>query len=153
MERFKLKEQDSFLIETATKTARRILRNPGIKARQIIGLGNFIYALERLPDITPGVNVRFEIVYDMGNLYLNEKRRVVFIIDDDRICASMNRSTYDREGGSVNLTELDWSICADGHVEEYGDIYYLEDHIKELLHLGGEIIVSDNSNIKYVDEK
>ena len=63
------------------------------------------------------------------------------------------RSTYDREGGSVDLAELDWNICTDGHVEEYGDIYYLEDHIKELLHLGGEIFVWDESDIEYEDEK
>lgn len=153
MEIFKLKKEDYFLIETATKTARRLLRNPNIRPRQIVGLGNAIYSLERLPEITHGAKVRFGIVYDMGNEYLNEKRNVVFTIDENRFCASMNRSTYDREGGSVDLAELDWNICTDGHVEDYGDIYYLEDHIKELLHLGGEIIVWDESDIKYEDER
>ncbi|SHJ15621.1 hypothetical protein SAMN02745751_01869 [Dethiosulfatibacter aminovorans DSM 17477] len=152
MEVFKLKKEDYFLIETAAKTARRLLRNPGIKPRQIIGLGNAMYALERLPETTKGVNVKFGIVYDLGNQYLNEKRNVVFTIDEDKFCAAMNRSTYDREGGSVNLTELDWNVCTDGHVEEYGDIFYLEDHIKELLHLGGEIFVDDDSDIEYKDE-
>jgi hypothetical protein len=149
MEIFKLKDEDYFLIETATKTARRLLRNPNITPRQIIGLGNALYAMERLPESTHGVNIKFGIVYDLGNTFLNEKRNVVFNIYEDKFCASMNRSTYDREGGSVDLTELNWNICTDGHVEEYGDIYYLEDHIKELLNLGGELYVDDDSHIEY----
>lgn len=130
-----------------------MLRNPNIKARHIIGLGNAIYSLERLPEITRGADIKFGIVYDLGNKYLNEKRKVIFTIDEDKFCISMNRSTYDREGGSEDLTELDWNICTNGHVEEYGDIYFLEDHIKELLNLGGEILVIDNSDIEYEEKQ
>lgn len=153
MEIFKLKDKDFFIIKVATKTARRLLRNPNIKSRHIIGLGNAIYSLERLPEITQGVDIKFGIVYDLGNQYLNEKRNVIFTVNEDKFCVSMNRSIYDREGGSVDLIELDWNICTDGHEEEYGDIYYLEDHIKEILNLGGEMIVIDNSDIEYEDKK
>ena len=56
---FDLKGQDEFSDQSAISItmdiAKRLLQHPKITARQIVGLGHALYALERLPAITSGV--------------------------------------------------------------------------------------------------
>ena len=55
---FDLKGQDEFSGQLAilitVDIAKRLLQHPKITARQIVGLGHALYALERLPAITSG---------------------------------------------------------------------------------------------------
>ena len=55
-------EDDQLAISIAMNVARRLLREPKVTADQIVGIGHALYALQRLPVVTPGVNVSFGIV-------------------------------------------------------------------------------------------
>ncbi len=66
MEKFELIDDDWYAIEIAKNVARRFLKSPHITPQQVIGLGNALYALERLPLVTPGSFCEFGIVYRAG---------------------------------------------------------------------------------------
>ena len=55
-------DDDQLAISIAINVARRLLQEPKITASQIVGIGHALYALQRLPVVTPEVNVRFGVV-------------------------------------------------------------------------------------------
>ena len=65
--KFELVEEDYYALEIAKKIARHFLSLPIVKPKQIIGLGNAIFALERIPKSTPGVFVNYGVELCKGN--------------------------------------------------------------------------------------
>ncbi len=159
MNNFYLLEDDYYAIDIAKNTIRRFLKHPRIETKQIIGLGNALYALERLPEITEGSDCEFGIEYRHGTDEFNEMRYLNFHITEGFFCISAGGSTHDKDGGGDSYSTLDWYIEASGARCTEGELCYIEDGIVEYLNLGGEINVTDNSEFVssnqtvYVEDK
>ena len=65
-EQFQLTDDDRYAVQIAMNVARRLLGNPQTSPIHVIGLGNALYALERLPAATSGVCVEFGVEYRNG---------------------------------------------------------------------------------------
>ncbi len=148
-EEFELTEEDMQAIEVAKNTARLFLKHPLITPQQVIALGNALYALERLPLITPGSATEFGIVYRSGTVELSEMRYIDFRISESAFEISKGGSVYDKAVGSDSFSEPGWSVEIGGYRSSECELYDLEESIAEYLNLGAEISVSDESEIEY----
>ena len=108
-----------------------------------------MYALERMPASTPGTFVEFGVAHRVdGNFPETEMHYLNFIVSES--CFEISR------GGSLNLgygtdaiSKLGWRIEVSGYRKAECELYLLEDEVTELLNLGGEITVRDESDIEY----
>ena len=148
-EEFELTDDDMYAVEIAKNVARRFLRHPRIEPRQIVGLGNALYALERLPKVTPGACTEFGIVYEVQNKRFSEMRYVEFRISDSEFEISIGGSVYDEAVGGDSFSQPGWRIELGGYREAGCDLYDLEDSIEEYLNLGAQISVDDESEIEF----
>ncbi|MFZ4701006.1 MAG: hypothetical protein ACOYMG_13230 [Candidatus Methylumidiphilus sp.] len=149
MESFELTEDDCFAIEIAKTCARRFLKHPHITPQQVVGLGNALYALERLPQVTPGSTAEFGIVYRNGTDDFNEMRYIDFRISESVFEVSIGGSVYDKSVGSDSFSDPGWLVEAEGYRETGCELCYLEDSIEEYLNLGANIVVNDESEIEF----
>lgn len=149
MEELELTDDDVQAIRIAKNTARHFLKNPQISPQEVIGLGNALYALERLPLVTPGSSSEFGVVYRAGTEDLSEMRYIDFTISESAFEISIGGSVYDKAVGSDSFSEPGWIIETGGYTNRECDLYDLEDSIAEYLNLGAEISVSDESEIEY----
>jgi len=148
---FELTEDDQYAIDIAIEIARYFLKKPSITPKQIIGLGNALYALDRMPAVTPGVNVDYGITYRHGTDSYSEMRYIDFRISDSDFSIDIGASTYDSAIGSDSFTEPGWAVELWGYRDNGCDLDTLEDKIMEYLNLGAEITVDDESEIEFED--
>ena len=149
MKDFELTDDDLDAVKIAKNTIRSFLKHSDITPHQIIGLGNALYALERLPLITPGAHTDFGICYRNGTEEFSEMRYVDFTISEVTFEISMGGSVYNKSVGSDSISQPGWLVEVGGYRETECDLYCLEDSITEYLNLGAEITVSDESKIEY----
>lgn len=152
---FELLDDDRYAIEIAKKTARRFLMLPGITPRQIIGLGNALYSLERMPLTTPGVSSEFSITKKMGNDTLSEMRYIAFRISDSDFEINTGGSVSNFFIRSDTFEGPEYYIATGGYSEMECGLSDIEEKIEEYFLLGAEIFVNDESKIEYemIDEK
>lgn len=151
MKKFELFEDDYYAIDIAKSTARRFLGHPQIKPSEIIGLGSALYALERLPIVTPGSNTEFGVIYRSGTDNNGEMRYIDFLISEDTFEISRGGSVYNEAVGGDSFSRPGWLLEVGGHRCTECDLCYLEDSIAELINLGAEITVNDDSQIEYAE--
>jgi len=149
MDTFNLTKDDLYAVEIAQRTVRRFLKHPKIKPQEIVGLGHALYALQRLPLVTPGASSEFGISYRAGTKEFNEMRYIFFAISESTFEISIGGSVYDEAVGGDSFSEPGWLVETGGYRNTEGDLYNLEDSITEYLNLGAEISVSDESEIEY----
>lgn len=149
MEEFELTDDDFYAIEIAKNVARRFVKRPNIAPQEIVGLGNALYALERLPQVTTGAFSEFGIVYRSGTEEFREMRYINFIISELEFEITIGGSVYDKAVGSDSFSEPGWMIEIGGYRCTECELYNLENSIEEYFNLGAEITVSDESEIKY----
>ena len=154
MGKFELTDDDVRMVSIAINTVRRLLQNPQITAQDIIGLGNALYALERLPLVTPGAFSEFRIISLNGNEESSVMRYVSFLISDSTFTVSQeNREFYD-EVCDYRCSGPRWEVKLDGYRRaELSMVFSLVDDINEYLEFGAEIIVNDDSQIRYERNK
>ena len=135
---------DEFAISIAINVARRFLRDHEVTAHQIIGLGNALYALERLPACTPGANVEFGLelrtFYEMHYLDFRISESAFEIARGGSINTGMGHDSFSEPG---------WRIEIGGYRETECELYRIEDYVAELLAFGAKITVHDESNIEF----
>lgn len=149
MDVFDLTGGDVFAVEIAKNVARRFLKEPQITPQQIIGLGNVLYALERLPLATPGVYAEFGIVYRAGTEEFSEMRYIDFRITESDFEISKGGSVYDKAIGSDSFSDPGWLVEMGGYRRAECALEELEHSVAEYPNLGAEMTVSDESEIKY----
>ncbi len=149
MKKFELTDDDYYAIEIAQNVARRFLKDPRITPEQVIGIGNALYALERMPRVTPGSSTEFGIVYRAGTEEYSEMRYINFRISESEFEISRGGSVYDKSVGSDSFSELKWVVEVGGYRDTECELYDIEDSIAEYLNLGAEITVSDESEIDF----
>ena len=147
--KFELTEEDFGAVEIASNVARRLLRHPRITPRQIVGLGNALYALERLPRVTPGACCEFGISYRKGTDDSEEMIYFDFNISDSEFRISQGGSVYEKSVGGDSHSAPDWVVEVDGYRETECDLYDIESSIEAYLRLGAEITVNDESDMEY----
>ena len=138
---------DEFAISIAIDSAKRLLREPTVTARQIIGLGHALYALERIPSVTPGVHVEFGVSLDV-EVDFSELRYFNFLITDWSF-EIMRGGSIDLGAGSDSYSSPGWHIEVNGFREAECELYLLEDELIDLLGCGAKINVYDESDIDY----
>jgi hypothetical protein len=149
LEEFELIDDDFSVINIATTIARRFLTDPQIKPSEIIGLGNALYALERLPLVTPGSNTDFGIEYRTESDSFNEMCYVHFLISEDTFHVSTGGSVYDEAVGGDTFSGPEWLVEIGGHRSTDHDIWDVEASVVEYLNLGAKLIINDESQIEY----
>lgn len=149
MEEFALEDDDYYAVDIAKNIAHRFLKHPRITPQQIVGLGNALYALERLPMVTQGLSSEFGIVYRVGTEDFSEMRYIEFRISEDFFEIAKGGSVYDKAVGSDHLPEPGWLVEISGYRNTECELYDIENSIEEYLNLGAEITVRDESEIEY----
>ena len=149
IEEFGMTDDDYYAIEIAKNIPRRFLKDPRITPQQVIGIGKALYALERMPRVTPGSYTEFGIEYRAGTEEYSEMRYIDFRISESAFKISKGGSVYDKSVGSDNISEPGWLVEVGGHRDTQCELYDIEDSIKEYLNLGAKITVSDESDIDY----
>ncbi len=148
-EKFELTNDDKYAIILAKKVARTFLCDPQIKPVQVIGIGNALYALERMPLVTPGAYIQFGLTYREGTPEQNEMRYINFTISDFHFNITVGGVAFDSCVGSDTFYEPGWYIQIGGYSEAECDLDLLELKIGLYLGLGAEITVDDKSEIDY----
>ncbi|MYB64198.1 hypothetical protein F4X73_05870 [Candidatus Poribacteria bacterium] len=157
-------EDDRLAIEIAMNVARRLLREPKITPSQIVGIGHALYALQRLPVVTPKVNVRFGVYVRFKTEYPNRDKpeETVTYSDMDYIDFCISQDEFEIARGSSTDTGLGndsfslsgWYVGRNGYRETNCELYWIEDHIEMLLKdENTKISVEDNSGIEYFDDE
>ena len=153
MDRFDFNEDDYYAVIVAKNVARRLLQHPDIQPRQVIGLGNALYALDRLPQPTPGVRCEYSIVYTQLSDGFEKTRYISFHISaaDFRICRG--GTDFDRTVGEDHFNEPLWEVRTDGFRNTEGILDTVEDSCEALIARGAIIRVTDRSVISFASEE
>jgi hypothetical protein len=108
-----------------------------------------LYALERLPLVTPGSYSEFGIVYREGDEEFSEMRYITFRMSESTFEISIGGSVYDKAVGSDSFSDPGWVVEVGGYRETECELYGLVDLITECLNLGAKITVRDASEMEY----
>ena len=148
-EQFQLTDDDRYAVQIAMNVARRLLGDPQTSPIQVIGLGNALYALERLPAATPGACVEFGVEYRDGTEDFREMRYFNFRVSEFEFEIVRGGSVYDKAVGSDSFSEPGWHIELGGYQNNECELYSLEENVNEYLNPGAKVTVSDESEIEY----
>ena len=150
---------DECAINTAIDVARRLMKVKNIKPKKIIGLANAIYALQRLPQNTPGADIEYSLVIEGSSKYpdgsyTDETKYLSFHISDHLFLIS--RGGYiDRGAGYDSFSNPGWHFEIDGFREAECNLWEVEDEALNMLSFLNsknprtKIRVIDNSEIRY----
>lgn len=148
---FDLKGQDEFSDQSAISItmdiAKRLLQHPKVTARQIVGLGHALYALERLPTITPGVWVEFSACLRVKADF-KETRYIEFRISEE-VFEILRSGFTDMGAGDDSYFDAGWSFDVHGNRDAECQLWPLEDEVSDLLECGAKIRVDDESDIDF----
>jgi len=148
---FELLDEDFEAIAIAGNVAHSLLRHPAITPRQVIGLGNALFALGRLPRSTPGVQVDFGLVWRDDDEEFSEMRFITFRISEEDFEISRGGSVYDRRVGSDTISQPGWHIEIGGYRCTECELYQLENEVCEFINLGANPSVTCESTINLDD--
>ncbi len=143
--KFDLQDEDYCAILVAMNTARRLIRCPRIKPLQIIALGKALYALERLPESTSGIDVEFSITCRTGDENFHEMVYIDFIINEKFFEISKGGSVCEKSIGCDSYSWNIWYISNYGYDERTMELYHLEDMLLEYFNMGAKINIDDRS--------
>ena len=149
---FVLKGEDEFsdylAISVAMDVAKHLIQHPKVTARQIVGLGHALYALERLPDITSGIFVEFGVALDATGKFRSETAYIDFRISEEEF--KISRGGYvDLGAGWDSYSDTGWYFDVHGNRNAECELWFLEDEVLDLLGCGAEIRVDDESDIDF----
>lgn len=147
-EQFDLTDDDLFAIEIAKKVARQFLRDLKVTPPQIVGLGNALYALERLPVCTPGAAVEFAVSLRQGPKDYEQTNYITFAIEDGLFAIQKGWIFHDFLG--EHESEPGWWIESQGYRKTECNLHLIEEAVFWMLaYPGAEISVSDSSEIEF----
>lgn len=144
---FELDDDDYYAISIATNVIHKLLSHSNIKSKQVVVLGNALYALERLPLQTEGVNCEFGVTYRQEIEEFNEMRYIDFTISEESFKISGGGSVYNQSVGGDSYSNPSWYIEIDGYKDRQAELFEIESSVEEYLNLGAKIVVDDNSDI------
>lgn len=143
-----------FVASTVIDFTRTLLAKAGPTPRQLVGLARALFALERMPQITSGVNVDYSISLRQGDEKFEEMKYWSVRICEDSFEVSSGGRVYDARVGSDSISGFRLYVEAGSHgYREYNDsCYEWLDDLEELLNLGAELDVTDDSDPDCLDD-
>ena len=142
---------DDFAIEIAMKIARRFLQDPKVAPQQIVGLGHALYALERLPAVTPGVFVGYGVTRHWKG-HFSDMYYVEFRISAEEF--EIQRGGSEDSGlGHDSYSKPGWFFDLQGNRNVGCNLSDLEYEVINLLENGAEITVDDESDIDFSEHE
>ena len=139
--------EDEVAIDAAKKVIRHFLQSESITSKDVIGLGKALHALERLPEVSAGVSIKFGIDYAPGTEEFREYRYIDFCVSEDTFEIKTGGSVYDKSVGSDSFSDPGWLIKAGGYRDVkmgFSALSELENLVLEYINLGAEIVVEDD---------
>ena len=146
---FRLNDDDEIVIRIAKDFARNYLKTRADEPREIIGLGNVLFALERLPKATEGVYCEFGVSIRGGSDGFGEMKYFYFNISPESFGVSRGGSVYDPGVGSDSYSLSGWHVGTGEYRESSAEPYELENYLDSLIRFGAEFHVMDESQIDY----
>lgn len=146
-----MNDDDYYAIVVVKNVARRLLQHPDINPRQIIGLGNALYALDRLPRATQGADCQFRIIYRQVSEGFEKVRFFTFLISATDFRVSCGGTNCDLYVAEEHFDQCLWEIRPDGFRDTGGILDTIENSCEKLLSRGASVDVRDKSLIIYED--
>ena len=144
---FEMNKHDWLLIQYARQTARTLMLDVSLAPYDIRGLGTALLALERLPEVTPGVNVAFgaQLDADQSNATYSELQYSFFTITDEAI-GFENGGLARHQHGMDTIPSSGYVLRIDGYRRKDIDPSYTKRRVLEMLRSGGKVEVEDESD-------
>lgn len=137
---------DYDVIQGLIKITRKILTLRYLEPIQIISLAHAIFALERLPELTPGIYLEYDISLEGENDDYSGKEYWSISIFDSSLKISSGGSSYDPNVGSDSFTLFSWEVDASGFRNCDGSFQSWLDGAKQALRLHPKVNISDESD-------
>jgi len=148
---FHLEEQDHSIIRIAKKYLYKVLKQSDHTPLQIIGIGNYLYALDRLPAKTEGVESYILLTNKTRNGEFWQTKSYGFTLSEDIFHVDVSGYVQGANGGD-SIVYPGWYVESDGGRDTDAVVWELEDELSLLIHLGVEVKVEDSSDIEYEEE-
>lgn len=143
---FDLGDDGYMLVETAKTMARSLAASPNVTPQQLVGLARALYALERLPDRTLGVQVHVTISRRGGDDDYSEMRFWSVFITESVLNIDSGGSVYSKDTGSDSFTSFDfYAELGWGRAVE-GDCYAWTAEVGDALGVATKLTVEDESD-------
>ena len=146
--KFDLEQEDFQVINFTRKYLHKVLKQYDLSPRQIIGIGNYLYALDRLPHKTPGADCYIELSHSETNNEFYEIKSYGFTLNEDVFHIDVSGWAKGPYGGD-SIGYPGWYVEADGGRETDAEVWKLEDELSLIIHLGVDIKVEDLSEIDF----
>jgi hypothetical protein len=120
-ESFRFDDRDlAFLSKVAQRLA-PLTEQPGLAPEKAEAIGRAVAALNKLPELTPEIDVQIEVAHRMGGEEFSESYSYAIKLDQRRIEITSSGSQHDPAVGtnSFSLESLRW--YADGQVSHQGN--------------------------------
>ena len=111
--KFQLEKEDYEVIRLTKKYIRNILKQYDLTPLQILGFGNYLYALERLPLKTPGVDCYIELSHTKEDRSSREMKAFGFRLREDVFHVEISGYLSTPKGGD-SIRYPSWYVEADG---------------------------------------
>jgi hypothetical protein len=110
----------AYLLKVARRLA-LLATQPGLAPEEARSIGRVAAALEKLPELTPEIDVQIEIAHRMGDAEYNESYSYAVQLDQGRIAIRSSGSRFDQAAGSdsFGLESLEWR--SDGQTAREGN--------------------------------
>ncbi len=145
---FKLETVDYQAIQLAQTAVRKLLERFELKSREVVGIGNYLYALERLPLRTFGVDVSITVVEKIDSESRHFNRRISFRIDEGEFGIQLE-DFEDENSDEESFFWYLWIVDSNGERDTNYELAFFEDRLNKLLKEDIEIWVHDSSEIDF----
>jgi hypothetical protein len=119
--RFRFDEYDMAFLANVARRLMSLIARPGLTPKDAAAIRRAVAALNRLPEVTAGTNVRVEIGHRMGDEALSESYRYTIALEEGRIAITSSGSQHDPTTGThaFDLESVEWG--ADGQIVHKGN--------------------------------
>ena len=110
----------AFLSEVGRRLAPLAAR-PGLAPEKAKAIQRAVLALQKLPEMTPGIDIQIEVAHRMGDEEFNESYSYLVKLHQQGVEIGSSGTQYDAAAGSdsFSLESVKW--YADGHSEQEGN--------------------------------
>jgi hypothetical protein len=141
LQEFNLEDDDYIAINIIQSALKKLLEVDCGLDEQVSSLQFALDVVERLPQSTPGAWINVDLSIEGGY----ESRYSGFLITDSEIELSSGGSVYDLGIGSDSYSDPGWRFDIEGGGEREADLWALEANIVEMLNLGAEVLIENDS--------
>ena len=110
----------AFLAEVGRRLAPLAAR-PGLVPEKAEVIERAVVALQKLPELTPGIDLQVEISHRMGDEEFNESYSYVVKVHQEGVEIGSSGTQYDAAVGSNSFDLESFKWYADGRVEQQGN--------------------------------